>query len=113
MARVTVGASATMAKVAHPAQQAPGDAGGAARALGDFVGAFRRHAEPEHPRAPAHDEFEFVDVVELQPDRDAEAVAQRGGQQAGAGGGTDSVNFGSSIFTERAAGPSPMMRSSW
>ena len=24
-----------------------------------------------------------------------------------------SVNFGSSIFTERAAGPSPMMRSSW
>ncbi len=24
-----------------------------------------------------------------------------------------SVNFGNSIFTERAAGPSPMMRSSW
>ncbi len=39
--------------------------------------------------AAADDEFQLGRGVEDQPQRDAEAVAQRRGQQAGAGGGAD------------------------
>ena len=44
-----------------------------------------RHADPEHARAALHDQLQFVDGVELEPDRDAEAVAQRRREEPGAG----------------------------
>ena len=48
-----------------------------------------RHADAEHARAARDDALQLLDRVELQPDRDAEAVAQRRRQQAGAGRGAD------------------------
>ena len=65
-------------------------------------------------RAPRVDDLlQLLVGIEAEPDRNAEAVAQRIGEQPGARGRADQVNGASSIFTERAAGPSPMMRSSW
>ena len=72
-------------EIAHAAQQAAGDARRAARAAGDLHA--RRpwlHRRAEHAGAARHDQFEFVVGVEVEPDRNAEAVAQRIGQQAGA-----------------------------
>ena len=72
-------------EVAHPAQQAAGDARRAAGAAGDLVRAVLAHADAEHPGAALHDELQLLDGVELEPDRDAEAVAQRRREKAGAG----------------------------
>ena len=76
-------------EVAHPAQQAAGDAGGAARALGDFRRAIRRHRHFQHAGAARHDLRQLRHIVELQPQGNAEALAQRRGEQAGAGSGAD------------------------
>ena len=78
-----------MGEVAHAAQQPPGNARGAARAPCDFVGAVRRHADAEHAGAAVDDLLELGLGIEIQPHRNAEAVAQRIGQQAGARGGAD------------------------
>jgi hypothetical protein len=51
--------------------------------------------------------------VELQPLHDAEAVAQRRGQQPARVVAPISVNGGRSSLIERAAGPSPIMMSIW
>ena len=77
-------------EIAHPAQQPPGDARRAARAPGDLVGAVVGEREAEHARAArARCPRSSADRVEIQPDRDAETVAQRRRQQARAGGGAD------------------------
>jgi hypothetical protein len=76
-------------EVAHPAEEAPGDAGRAAGAAGDLQRAVVGQIEVELAGAAADDRVQLVHVVELQPQRDAEAVAQRLGQQAGARGGAD------------------------
>ncbi len=55
-----------------------------------FVG----HADPEDAGPPAHDQFQFLRRVELQADRDAEAVAQRRGEQSEPGGGADEGEAG-------------------
>ena len=91
--RVTVWTPVHDGEVAHPAQQAAGDARRAAGAAGDLVGALLAHADAEHPGAAAHDQLELLDGVELEPDRDAEAVAQGRGEQACAGGGADKGEF--------------------
>src|SRR5690606_32066563 len=75
--------------VTHPAQQAVGDARRAARAAGDLAGAIRFAVDAQDPRRTAHDPGQLLGRVELQALDDAEAVAQRRGQQAGAGGGAD------------------------
>ena len=80
-------------EIAHPAQQPAGDARRAARAARDLVGAVRRHADIEHARAAGHDLLEFLHGVEIQPHRNAEAVAQRIGQQAGARRRADQREF--------------------
>ena len=51
--------------------------------------------------------------VELQTLDDAKAVAQRRGQQPARVVAPTSVNGGRSSLMERAAGPSPIMMSSW
>ncbi len=76
-------------EVAHAAQQPSGDARGAARAARDLVGAVRRHADAEDAGATIDDLLELFHRIEIQPHRNAEAVAQRIGEQAGARGGAD------------------------
>ncbi len=49
--------------------------------------------------------------IELEPRHDAEAVAQRVGQHAGARGGAHQRERLQVSLTERAAGPSPIMMS--
>ena len=90
-------------EVAHAAQQAAGDAGGAAGAAGDLYGAFVGEGEAEFFRAAGDDAAEFFGGVEDQAERDAEAVAQRGGEQAGAGGGADEGE-GSQVDADAAGG---------
>ena len=76
-----------MGEVAHPAQQTPGDTRRAARAARDLVGAVRRHADAQYAGAAIDNLFQLAFRIEIQPHRNAEAVAQRIGQQAGARGG--------------------------
>jgi hypothetical protein len=78
-----------LGEVAHAAQQAVGNARRAARALGDFHRAVLDDVAVQQVRRAAHDQAEFFRRVELQPGDDAEAVAQRVGQHAGARGGAD------------------------
>src|SRR6185503_12823472 len=68
--------------VAHPAQQAVGDARRAARAAGDFArpGAF--DFDFEQARRTLDDARELVGRIELEARDDAEAVAQRVRQHA-------------------------------
>ena len=69
-------------KIPHPPQQPSGDARRAAGAARDLVGAVRRHADLEHAGAAGDDLFQLFFGVEIQSHRNAEAVAQRIGQQA-------------------------------
>jgi hypothetical protein len=103
--RVDRAGARTCGEVAHAAQQAVGDARRAARALGDLgrAGGVDRHAE-DAGRA-VHDAGQLGDVVELEPLHDAEAVAQRRGQQAGARGRADQRERRQVSLIERAAGP--------
>ena len=71
-------------EVAHAAQQAPGDARRAPRAACDFARAALVHRDAEHARAAPHDRLELLDRVEIEPHRNAETIAQRRRQQAGA-----------------------------
>ena len=92
-----------MGEVAHPAKQSAGDARGAARAAGDFVRAVFGDVGAEQARGAADDLLQFGDAVEIEADRDSEAVAQRRGQQALAGGGADQGEFGK-VDADRAGG---------
>ncbi len=76
-------------EVAHPAQQAAGDARRAARAARDLGRTVRADGHLEHAGAAGDDQFELGVGVEVEPHGDAEAVAQRRGQQARARGGAD------------------------
>ncbi len=75
--------------VAHAPQQAVGDAWGAARAARDLEGTLRIDGRIQQPGRPRDDARQLFGRVELQPRDDAEAVAQRVGEHAGAGGGAD------------------------
>ena len=57
----------------------------------------------EQARGAADDLLQFGDAVEIEADRDAEAVAQRRGQQPLAGGGADQGEFGQ-VDADRAGG---------
>ena len=70
--------------VAHAAQQTVGDARRAARPAGDFRGAVRVGLYFEDGRGAADDVFQFGDLVEIQPERGPETVAQRRRQESGA-----------------------------
>ncbi len=83
-----------MGEIAHPAEQAAGDARGTAAALGDFLRAVVGDRGIEQTRGAADDLFELGDRIEIEADRDSEAVAQRGGQQPLAGGRADEGEFG-------------------
>ena len=78
-----------MGEVAHPAQQPAGDARRPARAPRDFARAVVGQIDAEQPRGAADDLLELLDGVEIEPDRNAEAVAQRRRQQPLPGGRAD------------------------
>src|SRR5690348_6836220 len=78
-----------MREVAYAPQEPAGNAWGAACAPRDLVRALRAHAEAEHARAARHDLLQFCFGIEIQPDRNAEAVAQRICQKPGARRRTD------------------------
>ena len=73
---------ADQGEIAQPPQQPAGDARRAAGAGRDLVGAVGGHADAEHAGAAGDDQLEFRRGVEIEPDRDAEAVAQRIGEEA-------------------------------
>src|SRR5689334_12652370 len=75
--------------VAHALQQAVGHARRAARARGDQHGAGVVDVDVEDARRPVHDAGQVLRLVEVEPVRDAEAVAQRRGQEARPRGGPD------------------------
>src|SRR3712207_9060420 len=62
-------------------EEPPGDARSPAGAPRDLVRAFLGHAHAEEARAPRHDVLELRLGVKVEPDRDAEAVAQRRRQE--------------------------------
>ena len=76
-------------EVHHAPQQAARDARGATRAAGNFPRALGLGLDPHQPGATGDDQVQFLDRVELQPGRDAEAVAQGRRQQAQARGRAD------------------------
>jgi hypothetical protein len=78
-----------LGEVAHPAQQPVGDARRAAGAAGDLGGAVRLGLDGEDLRRAADDVGQVLGRVVLQPLHDAEAIAQRRGQQPGARGRAD------------------------
>ena len=78
-----------MGEIAHPPQQPAGDARRAARAAGNLMLAFAGGRRTQQAGGAADDLLEFLDRVEIEADRDAEAVAQGRGQQALPGGGAD------------------------
>src|SRR5258708_4960502 len=80
---------ADQCEIPHPAQQPAGDARRAAGAAGDLVAAVRRHADAEHAGAAIDDQLKLGLGIEIEPDRNAETVAQRIGEEAGPGGGAD------------------------
>ena len=86
-----------------PAQQPACDARRAARPPGDLQRArlARRHAE--QPGGARHDQRQFFRFVEFEPQRNAEALAQRRGQQAGARRGADQGK-GRQVDAHRARG---------
>ena len=74
--------AADRSEIAHPAQQPAGDARRAAGAARDLVRAVGGDADAEHARAAIDDLFKLGLGIEIEPDRNAEAVAQRIGEQA-------------------------------
>ena len=65
-----------MGEVAHPAKQAAGDARRAAAAAGDFMLALGGGRGGEQAGGAADDLLQLLDRVEVEADRNAEAVAQ-------------------------------------
>ena len=87
-------APSTEAKSRTRRKQPPGNARGAAGAARDLVGAVGGNGDAEDARAAIDDQLELRLAVEIKPHRNAEAVAQRIGQKAGARRGADQREFG-------------------
>src|SRR5262249_13586488 len=88
-------------EIAHAAQQAAGDARRSTRAARDLVGAVLAYSDAEHAGAAGNDLLELSLGIEIEPDRNAEAITQRIGEQAGARGGADQREF-SEVDFDRA-----------
>jgi len=78
-----------MGEIAHPPQQPPGHARRPARPAGYLARSTAIDRDAELARAARHHPLQLGDGIEIEPHRDPEAVAQRGGQQALAGGRAD------------------------
>src|SRR5262245_45986416 len=78
-----------MGEVAHAAQKTTGDARGAAGSARDLVRAIGSDADAEHARTAVDDLFKLFLGIEIEPYRNAEAIAERISQQSGAGRGAN------------------------
>src|SRR5690606_39264313 len=76
-------------EVTHPAQQPAGHARRAAGATGDLARAGGIELHVEDAGAAADDQLEFLDLVEIQPQRDAETLTQWCGENTEARRGAD------------------------
>ena len=92
-----------LGEVAHPAQQAVGDAGRAPGPAGDLAGARLVDVHAEDAGGPHGDGLQLVGLVVVEAGDEAEAVAQRAGDRAGAGGGADQREPGQ-VEADRAGG---------
>src|SRR4029077_7318844 len=81
-------------KVANASEQAPGNARGAARAPGDLVRAVIGEREANHAGAARDNALQLFGSVEIEPDRNAETIAQRSGEEPGAGRRADQGESG-------------------
>ena len=95
--------AAHLGEVAHPAQQAVGDAGRAPGPPGDLAAPVGVDRHLEDAGRPLDDGLEIGRVVVVEPGDEPEAVAQRPGDQAGAGGGADQGEAGD-VEPDRAGG---------
>ena len=84
---------ATSAKSRKPAQQPSRDTRRAARTARDLVRAVLGDGDAQNARAACHDLLEFAFVIEIEPHRNAETVAQRIGEQPRARGRADQREF--------------------
>jgi hypothetical protein len=80
---------ANLSVVANAAKKAVGDAGSAAGAARDFKRSRGIDFDPENFGGAFDDDAEIIGSVELEAEKKAKARAERGGEQAGAGGGPD------------------------
>jgi hypothetical protein len=86
---VDVAGGADFGEVADAAEKAVGDAGCATGAHSDFGGAVVVDGDAQDFGGALDDPAEFVVGVELEAEKDAEAGAERGRQEARAGSGRD------------------------
>src|SRR5205085_8392764 len=75
--------------VAHPPQQAIGDAGCSPSPSGDLAGTRRVEAHAEDTGGPQHDALQVGRRVEVKAGHESESVAEGTGDEPGARGGTD------------------------
>src|SRR4051794_28875785 len=71
-----------MGEVADPPEEPAGNARRAPRASGNLSGALVAQVYAQQSGSAADDLLELFDGVEVEPDRDSEAVAQRCSQQS-------------------------------
>ena len=88
-ARVMRPCARTSREIARAAQQAIGDARRPAAAARDFYRAIVVHRNVQNLRGAIHNLDQIFRLVKIQPVHDAEARAQRRGNQAGARGRSD------------------------
>ena len=88
----TLGSSESV--VADPAEKIVGDAGGASAAASDFGGGGIFQLDAEEGGGAADDGGQILDRVVVEAVGDAEAGAERGAEEARAGGGTDESEAG-------------------
>src|ERR1700722_8851886 len=96
---------ADFGEIAHAAQQAIGDARGAAAAAGNFGAAGFVHADAQDFRGTIDDQQQIFRRIKFQAMNDAEARAQRGHDQPGAGGGADQGEAIQLVGMHARAGP--------
>ena len=84
-----LGGAVDRGEIPDPPQQPRRDPRRAAGAGCDFPRPVRRQPHLQQRGGPRHDHGQIVDIVEIQTQRNAEAFAQRRGEQAGPGRGPD------------------------
>ena len=92
-----------LGEVAHPPQEPVGDARGAAGPPGDLAAPVGVDRHLEDGGCPLDDGLEVGGVVVVEPGHEPEAVAQRAGDQTGAGGGADQGEVGD-VESDRPGG---------
>jgi hypothetical protein len=75
--------------VSHPPQQAVGNAGSPSGPPGDLQSTVLLNTDAEYPGGTGHDSLEVFDLVEFEPQVDAETVAKGRGEQTRTGCGPD------------------------